>query len=568
MLTPHVKSLAFGSAVAGALALPAHTQDRTALLAEGSTVPGLPGAVVDSLSNTAVNSTGGRAVSSNVDDGSGITLSLVWGRGAAGDVDTVLFQEGTFGTCEQTSWEGFFGLADDGSVFYSPSCNDTVTLETSLDNVFLNSMPVAEEGQPIASLPGKVFRFNSRPTILASGDPVWIGGIDDEMTGDSEGNGLFFGLGQTALLRTGDQPPNVAFPLDGNAVDFDFRFSPDGTQYITLVDMLSGSSLNDGRMVLNGAGLDLGGAPVEEDTPIPTSVGGQGGEAWDNFDFFGILDDGTYLMTGDTNGNVDTDEFVFLGDSMLYREGDTLPDGNVLVGSIEGASLAPNGDLGLVWDVEDGAGDDIEAVIFNGRVVAKEGDAIDATGDGVVDPNAIIVGFSGISSLTTATDQKLYVTADIDLLGTTTTQDDIEVYLEIAVSPFENLGGTEEISLSAGGEQELSLFLPREVEADFYLVLGSASGTMPGTPAGLFNLPLNFDAYTQFTLDSANSSVLSSSFGALDAFNTATTTFSLPAGSNPAVAGTTLHHAYLTLDITSVLDISFVSEAVQVALIP
>ena len=480
----------------------------------------------------------------------------------------MLFQEGTFGTCEQTSWEGFFGLADDGSVFYSPSCNDTVTLETSLDNVFLDSVPIAEEGQPIASLPGKVFRFNSRPTILASGDPVWIGGINDELTGDSEGNGLFFGTGQTALLKTGDQPPNVAFPLDGSAVDFDFRFSPDGTQYITLVDMLSGSSLNDGRVVLNGAGLDVAGAPVEEQTQVPASVGGLSGEAWDNFDFFGILDNGIFLMTGDTDGNTATDEFVFFDGAMLYREGDTLADGHVLAGSIEGASLAPNGDLGLVWDIEDGAGSDIEAVIFNGRVVAKEGDAIDTNGDGIVDPNATIVSFSGISSLTTATDQRLYVTAEIDLLGTTTTLDDMEVYLEITVSPFEDLGGTEEISLSAGGSQELSLFLPREFEADFYLVLGSASGTMPGTPAGSLNLPLNFDAYTQFTLESVNSSILSPSFGAFDAFNTASTTFLIPPGSNPAVAGSTLHHAYITLDLSSVIDIQFVSEAIPVTLIP
>ena len=568
MQTEIRSSLVRGTALTLTLAAPLQAQERTALLVEGDPVPGLPGMTVDSLLNTRVNAAGGRAVTAEVLDSASNLVSIAFGSPNATTPDAVLFQEGLFGTCQQTSWEGNFGLAENGSVIYSASCDDTQTLAVDLDSVYLDDLLVALEGQPILGLPGKQFRFNGRPAVTAGDVPVWVGGIDDIATGANEGNGLFMGLDQTVLIRTGDTLPNVAFPLDVNAVDLDFQFSLDGTQYITLVDMQSGTSIDDGRVVVNGVGLDVGGAPVVEDSPVPAAVGGLPGESWDNFDFFGILDDGTCMFTGDTTGNADSDEFVFLGDSIVLREGDTLADGNVVTGTLESASLGSNGDLALVWDIEDGFNGDLEAVLFNGLVVAREGDAIDLDGDGSVDPNAVISGFSGFNSLSVAADQRLYVTALVDTAGTASTTDDVEVFLEIALAPFLNSSGVTEISLSAGGEQDLALFLPAEVEAEFYVVLGSTSGTMPGTPAGLLNLPLNFDAYTLFTLTNVNSPVLSPSFGVLDGLTGVATTFGVEPGQNPALAGTSFQHAYLTLSITDIIDVNFTSEAIEVTLVP
>ena len=531
-------------------------------------MPGLPGATVDFINNTATNGVDGRAVTANVDDGLGTVLSLAWGAVDAATSDDVLFVEGTYGTCEQTSWESFFGLDSGGFVTYSPSCTDTVSGTTGLDSLFVNDFAVAVEGDPILGLPGKEFRFNSRPGVTGLGEPVWIGGINDTATGAVEGNGLFKGFAQTNLLKTGDMPPGVDFPLDGNAVDFDFRFSPDGSRYITAVDQLSGSPTDDGRVVLDGVGLDVGGAQVEEATVIPASIGGVGGEAWDNFDFFGILDDGTYLITGDTDGDAATDEFVFYDGAMLYREGDTLGDGNVLAGSLEGAYLAPTGDLGLIWDIEDGLGGDVEAVIFNGRVVAAEGDEIDLDGDGSVDAGAVISQFTGISTLTVGTDQRLYATADIDTLGTSSTTDDTEVFLEIDVPSLLDRTSGAPISVVSGGTQTMTLFVPQDVEADIFWVLGSVSGTVPGLPAGAFVLPLNLDAYLLFTLNNPNSGLLSGSFGAPGPFGVSDCTFNVPAGANAGLIGTTVNHAYITLDLSPVLEVTHVSNAVTTTIVP
>jgi hypothetical protein len=104
------------------------------------------------------------------------------------------------------------------------------------------------------------------------------------------------------------------------------------------------------------------------------------------------------------------------------------------------------------------------------------------------------------------------------------------------------------ISLGAGGSQVLSLHAGAPRAGDLYWVLGSVSGVAPGFPAGPLTLPLAFDGYFSFTVANANSTLLQSTFGLLDAAGTATATIQLPAGSSPGLAGFVGNHAYVTLD--------------------
>lgn len=102
------------------------------------------------------------------------------------------------------------------------------------------------------------------------------------------------------------------------------------------------------------------------------------------------------------------------------------------------------------------------------------------------------------------------------------------------------------VSVSAGGSQTLDLTFGSTHAGEVYAVAGSFSGTAPGTPFGPFQVPLNFDAYTTYSLTGAPP--LSNSIGALDAIGHARASLTLPAGGFPQFAGLTIHHAAVALD--------------------
>ena len=92
----------------------------SSLLNEGDPLPAAgAGQVVTSISNTAVNHVGGFAASINSSDG-GDTISHIWGdpNGISG---AIMRSEGTFGSVVQTSFESFYGMADNGDLAYSAS---------------------------------------------------------------------------------------------------------------------------------------------------------------------------------------------------------------------------------------------------------------------------------------------------------------------------------------------------------------------------------------------------------------------------------------------------------------
>jgi hypothetical protein len=102
---------------------------------------------------------------------------------------------------------------------------------------------------------------------------------------------------------------------------------------------------------------------------------------------------------------------------------------------------------------------------------------------------------------------------------------------------------------------------------DVYALAGTASGTTPGFAFGAFAVPLNPDAYFLHTVNHAGSPPLSASLGLLDAYGRATAGFALPPGSDPALSGLELHHAYALLD-GATLQLEGVSAAVPLALAP
>ncbi len=124
------------------------------------------------------------------------------------------------------------------------------------------------------------------------------------------------------------------------------------------------------------------------------------------------------------------------------------------------------------------------------------------------------------------------------------------------------------LSLAAGGSQDLTLNAGPAFAGDFYVLLGSATGTQPGIalPGGL-TLPLNFDFYTQITLESSNTVNFVNTVGVLSPSGQASASIVLPAVPAPALQGLNLHHAFLVSDSATTL-FTAVSNAVRLDLIP
>jgi hypothetical protein len=100
---------------------------------------------------------------------------------------------------------------------------------------------------------------------------------------------------------------------------------------------------------------------------------------------------------------------------------------------------------------------------------------------------------------------------------------------------------------------------------DVYWVLGSGTGTAPGTllPNGVL-LPLNLDAYTLLTINRPFASVFTNFVGTFQADGTASAAFSVPAVLDPALVGVTLHHAFASSPLLGQAD--YASNAVPFTL--
>ena len=127
--------------------------------------------------------------------------------------------------------------------------------------------------------------------------------------------------------------------------------------------------------------------------------------------------------------------------------------------------------------------------------------------------------------------------------------------------------------LAAGGTQTLDLYSPAsQFAGQLYLLLGSASGTSPGTPLGSgITLPLNVDAYTLTVAQFAGSGLFPGTVGTIDAEGRASGAINLPAGlSGAALVGLSLDHAYVTIDLLASPspELTGATNAVSLTLLP
>jgi hypothetical protein len=103
----------------------------------------------------------------------------------------------------------------------------------------------------------------------------------------------------------------------------------------------------------------------------------------------------------------------------------------------------------------------------------------------------------------------------------------------------------EALPAATGGELDFFLDPGLEYARDRFLILGSMSGTSPGTDFRSVHVPLNPDAYFLETQQGSASAAYLSYSGVLDAQGQATAHFTLPPV--PSLIGMELHHAFLVL---------------------
>ena len=126
-------------------------------------------------------------------------------------------------------------------------------------------------------------------------------------------------------------------------------------------------------------------------------------------------------------------------------------------------------------------------LLSGGPAVTVPGPVID-NGDGT---------YSFTLSATTTPGEDLWRVRVTDTVGTVVLQPDVS----LRVDPLVPLHvGLDELSASAGGLVPFTLNLGAAQAGAPFVLLGSFSGTQPGTPFGGLNLPLNFDRLSNLTL--------------------------------------------------------------------
>ena len=124
------------------------------------------------------------------------------------------------------------------------------------------------------------------------------------------------------------------------------------------------------------------------------------------------------------------------------------------------------------------------------------------------------------------------------------------------------------LSAGAGGSVSFDLVAGSSESAQQYFLLGSLTGTSPGFSKNGIDVPLNWDVYTDVSLQFANTPVLTDTMGTLDGDGRAVASFNpTPGLIPPAAVGFVLHHAALAVD-PGTTKFTWASNAVAVTIEP
>ena len=208
------------------------------------------------------------------------------------------------------------------------------------------------------------------------------------------------------VFKSGDVIGGFAIAALG--IDRNYHVSDNGMHLIQELLMDTGSSTHDGFLYVDGSLV------ARELDPIGD------GTNWDNFDLVSVNDAGHYLVSGDSSGAVETDEFIAHDLAIKLRQGDVV-DGQTLAGTVRGVWI--NNLDQAAWSWTTGAG---EGVFFSclaadidtaSTLLLSTGDGIDVDTDGIADGTLTDINLqdSGGNGLRLSETGAVYVPADVNL---------------------------------------------------------------------------------------------------------------------------------------------------------
>jgi hypothetical protein len=277
-----------------------------------------------------------------------------------------------------TGGESTMGVSNTGGFIYSPSVNGN-------DAVYTHGGVLLQRGDPIPPLPGLYSTFNSRPIMLPDGTAYWVGGsTPNQGSSTSTNRHLFKATDPTdpnSIVRVlGGGDIIEGKPIATTASNFDYWISDNAQHHIHVLDMNTGSSLDNMHVYVDGAFV------AQESLPT-----GQG-DNWSAFDAPGINNAGNYVFAGDTDGNTATDAFLAYNGVIAIREGDTIDGITLAVGAaIRAASIGNNNGVAFIWGW--GSGTSLREYLFYGPATNLQAsvkllginDEVDVDGDGLGD---------------------------------------------------------------------------------------------------------------------------------------------------------------------------------------
>ena len=377
---------------------------------------------------------------------------------------------------------------------------------------YLNSDNKVKWGE---NLTGQGYSSSSHQTISSSGGPESVHAAD--VDGDGHADviaALAFAISWHENLFTcqagsdcdGDGTSDCAELSLETQLDCDEDGLPDDCQLVFVpADDCDANGLIDSCEIDQDPSLDCDGDGALDQCQPVLDCNGNG------------LDDCVEVASGaspDCNANGVPDECDVSSGASLDCNGDVVPD------ECQFVDCNGNGVMDLC-EIASGASPDC-----NGDGVPDDCQQTDCNANGVSDVQDICGGFS----------------ADDDANGTPDECDPL--------APLESLNGGS-VSVGAGGDQRLLLFGSALSANRLYLILGSQSGIAPGIPVGPHVVPLNLDSYFGVLLANPNPGWLPASLGYFSPASVAVATLTVPAGLSPCLVGTSLHHAFVVLDLTS-----------------
>jgi hypothetical protein len=115
------------------------------------------------------------------------------------------------------------------------------------------------------------------------------------------------------------------------------------------------------------------------------------------------------------------------------------------------------------------------------------------------------------------------------------------------------LASANSVSISQPETLHLHYDGPIDGAGNLYFLAGSSSGTFPGLVLNQIDIPLNYDAYSLASFVLANKAPFLETLSLLDRDGDARSRLEVPSGLPAALAGLTLHHAFLRFDENLVL---------------